>query len=265
MNCRLILALCLSIFPMIGFSQIENEDTISIGQNGTETIRLGISNDIRIPDSITPVVNMINCPISYYPTIVLLTPYRLTQSLDLHIPDMIFTPGQARLFNWNSGAITASGGTKLLPGMMQIDSGSLGIYQSVGNFTFYAGGIVNKYGYFNGLHTQYGLNGKITYRVTPRLSTTLFGDYYWGPLPQMANGMPMSPSMAGYYGRSTIGGYLDYQINEHWGVQTGVQSVQQIGTNRYQAEPIVTPYYKISKKVAIGLPVGQILYHVLKK
>ncbi len=81
----------------------------------------------------------------------------------------------------------------------------------------------------------------------------------------MANGMPMPPSMMGYYGRSTYGGYLDYRINEHWGVQTGVQTVQQVGTGKYEAEPIVTPYYKINKKVAIGLPVGQILYHVLKR
>lgn len=81
----------------------------------------------------------------------------------------------------------------------------------------------------------------------------------------MANGMPMPPLMLGYYGRSTFGGYVDYHINEHWGVQTGVQTVQQVGTNRYRAEPIVTPYYKINKKVAIGLPVGQILYHILRK
>ena len=71
--------------------------------------------------------------------------------------------------------------------------------------------------------------------------------------------------MIGYYGRSTFGGYFDFQINERWGVQTGAQTVQQVGTNRYKAEPIVTPYYRINKKVAIGLPVGQILYHILKK
>ena len=61
--------------------------------------------------------------------------------------------------------------------------------------------------------------------------------------------------MIGYYGRSTFGGYFDFQINERWGVQTGMQTVQQVGTNRYKAEPIVTPYYRINKKVAIGLPV----------
>lgn len=104
-----------------------------------------------------------------------------------------------------------------------------------------------------------------SYQFTPRLSATLFGEHYFGRPPMMANGMPMPPSMLGYYGRSKYGVSFDYQIDEHWGVETGVQTVQQVGTNKHKAEPIVTPYYKISKKVAIGLPVGQILYHILRK
>lgn len=85
-----------------------------------------------------------------------------------------------------------------------------GIYQSVGNFRFHAGGMVNKYGYINGLHTQYGLNGSISYQFTPRLSATIFSEYYFGQPPRMANGMPMPPAMIGYYGRSTFGGYFDF-------------------------------------------------------
>ena len=71
--------------------------------------------------------------------------------------------------------------------------------------------------------------------------------------------------MIGYYGHTKYGGYVDYRLNEHWGIQAGAQTVQQAGTNKYQAEPIVTPYYKLNKKVSIGLPAGQILYHILKK
>ncbi len=62
--------------------------------------------------------------------------------------------------------------------------------------------------------------------------------------------------MIGYYGQSKFGGYLDYQINERWGVQTGVQTVQQVGTNRYQAEPIVTPYLQNQQK-SIHRPAGR--------
>lgn len=257
-----LLALFLAVVPLACFSQIEVKDSISFRQNKPDSIYMKA---IVKPYSISGVKNARAYHFVYNPAIEPLSPYRFAQPLDLHIPDLHFTPGQASLFHWNSGAIVATGYTRAFPGLMQIYSGTLGFYQSAGNFTFHAGGMVNKYGYFSGMHTQYGLNSSISYQFTPKLSATLFGEYYFGQPPRMADGMPMLPLMVGCYGRSRFGGYIDYQINERWGVQTGVQTVQQVGTNRYKAEPIVTPYYKISKKVAIGLPVGQILYHVLKK
>lgn len=262
MTYRQFFTLLTLAFPMVCFSQTEINDATSIGHKPPESVSL---EPPVSPDSISGSLNTIEYHISYDPVRASLPPCRLTSPLDLTLPDFHFTPGLANLFNWNSGAIAASGGTSSSPGLMQIDNGALGIYQSAGDFTFHIGAMVNKYGYFNGLHTQYGLSASITYQFTPKLSATVFGDYYFGNPPRMANGMPLSPSMMGYYGRSNFGGYIDYQINEHWGVQTGVQTVQQVGTNKYHAEPIVTPYYKINKKVAIGLPVGQILYHLLKK
>lgn len=201
----------------------------------------------------------------YDPQIGPLLPYIPARHRNLNIPDLYFTPGQATVVSWSNGEILATGGIKDLPGMMQIESGAVGIYQSAGRFTFYGGGIANKYGYFRGLHTQYGLNGSLTYQFSPRLSTVIYGEYYFGQPPLMSNGLPMPPSMTGYYGRSKFGFTFNYNMNEHWGVEVGAQTVQQFGTNRYQAEPVVTPYYRINKKVAIGVPVGQILYHILKK
>lgn len=251
-----LLALLLTAIPLMCFPQIEVNDSISFGQNKPEGISM---EENRKPDNVSGIKHEATYYFTYAPTLNPLFQYQFAQPLDLQ-----FTSDQTGLFHWNSGEIVVSGGTRAFPGLMQIDSGALGIYQSVGNFRFHAGGMVNKYGYFNGLHTQYGLNESITYQFTPRLSATVFGDYYFGQPPIVSNGMPMPPAMIGYYVRSTFGGYLDFQINERWGVQTGVQTVQQVGTNSYKAEPIVTPYYKISKKVAIGLPVGQILYHILK-
>lgn len=77
--------------------------------------------------------------------------------------------------------------------------------------------------------------------------------------------MFLPPSIAGYYGRTSFGGYLDYQINDYWGVEAGARTVRQLDTNRFESEPIVTPYYKINKKVKIELPIAEILYHILKK
>lgn len=186
-------------------------------------------------------------------------PYNSARPLDLQIKDFYVAPGQARLARWNGGMISATGGVASFPGLMQIESGTIGIYQTLGRFTFHAGGKANKYGYLNGLNTQYGLEGDVTYNISPRLSLSVFGTYYFGSTPAMP------PAVMGYYGRTTFGGAFDYKINDYWGVKAGVQTVQQLGTRRFEAEPIATPYYKINKKVKIGLPVGQILYHILKR
>lgn len=257
-----LLAFLLMMFPITCFSQIEMRDSIPLEPNMSDGIDMEA---IVKSDSISGMGNAVSNQLVYTSVSYPFLTYKSAKSLDLRIPDLHFIPGQASLSHWNSGTIVAAGSTRAFPGLMQIDSGEIGIYQSAGDFRFYIGGMVNKYGYFNGLHTQYGLNGSISYQFSPRLSATVFGEYYFGQPPRMADGMPMSPSMTGYYGRSAFGGYFDFQINGRWGVQAGVQTVQQVGSNRYMAEPIVTPYYKISKKVSIGLPVGQILYNLMKR
>lgn len=65
-----------------------------------------------------------------------------------------------------------------------------------------------------------------------------------------------------------FGGYVDYEANENFGVEVGGQTVKQIVSNKYEIEPIVTPYIKAGsgkKKVKIGLPVGQILNSIIRK
>lgn len=193
--------------------------------------------------------------------------YYAMRSTELGLPDFGFSTGQASVFRWRGGELVAAGATVAMPGLMGLENGSLGVAQHFGNFSVYGGGIVNKYGYFRGLHTQYGLNGSVSYRFSPRLSVTGFGTYYFGRSPMMPNGLPLAPSMAGYYGVSTFGGYVDMKLNDRFGVEVGGQTVQQIGTRRYEPEPIVTPYVNVGSgktKVHIGLPVGQIIYGILR-
>ena len=136
--------------------------------------------------------------------------YRMVQPQELSVPGLSATPGQATMFSWCTGEVVATGARAVYPGLMQIDSGSIGVYQSVGSLTLYAGGIVNKYGYFRGLHTQYGLNGSITYSFSPKVSFSAFGTYYFGKPPIMGGNLPMPPAMVGYYGVSKFGGYINY-------------------------------------------------------
>ena len=140
-----LLALLLAVIPLACFSQTELNDSISFMQNKFEGVNM---EGVIKPDSLSSVKITESYYYEYAPALRPLFPYTLAQPLDLQIPDFNFTRGHASLFNWNSGAIVASGGTRSFPGLMQIDSGTLGICQSVGNFTFHAGGIVNKYVYF---------------------------------------------------------------------------------------------------------------------
>lgn len=256
------LKLLLVFIPIRCLSQIEVKDSPDIGKILPDSIQ---GEKIDEPANNSPSISSSDYYFMDNPATDGPSSYRFVPTPNLCIPRLQFTPGQTGLLHWNNGGIFASGSSAPFPGLMQIDSGTVGLHQTAGKFTFETDGVVNKYGYFNGLHTQYGLSGSITYQLLPRLSVTGFGEYYFGQLPGMSHGTPISPAMIGFYRRSSFGGYLDYRINEHWGVQTGVQTVQQVGTGRFQAEPIVTPYYRINRKVTIGLPVGQILYHLLRK
>lgn len=166
--------------------------------------------------------------------------------------------------HWGDFNVTGLLEQSYYPGLMDVSSGSLGLQYSHGRFSAYAGGVVNKYGFYRGLYTQKGITANLTYMFAPRWSATLFGTYYRGNGLRMANGMPMSPAMLGFYNVSRFGGYVDYRISEHFGVQAGAQMVQQIGPRtQYEFQPIVTPYFKVGK-IAIGLPVGQIMHGIIK-
>lgn len=189
-------------------------------------------------------------------------------SSDLKLPFWTFTPGQSIVLEWKTGSIVASGFSSIYPGVMKIDSGNIGILQQIGNLSFYIGGAANKYGYFRGLHTQYGINGSLSYKFNPHFSLTAFATYYWGKLPIMTSGLLFSPSMIGFYGASRFGGFIDYDTSEHFGLKVGGQKIEHVGIRHYEFEPIATPYLKLGnnkKKFIIEMPVGQMLYNELKK
>lgn len=182
------------------------------------------------------------------------------------IVSYMMVPGYSAPYSWNGGGLFGSAYSSNFLGLMRYDSANLGVFQTLDDFTVYAGGIANRYGnYWGGVHTQFGVEGSMAYQITPWLAANAFGTYYFGSPQKMSNGMPMTPAMAGFYGRSNFGATMDFQINEHWGVEAGARMVRQMDTNRFEAEPIATPYYKINNKVKIGLPVGQILYHLIRK
>lgn len=258
----LTFVICLAA-PLAGFAQREVPDTISLRCDSlAKSINIG---GLVKSDNLT---SYIGPTFQYAPENTPLVDNSASVPLKLNIPDFTFAPGQASIFRWTNGEFIASGGTTVYPGLMQIDSGALRVFHRFGNFDIYVGGKVNKYGFFRGIHTQYGVDGSITYNLSPTTSFTAFGAYYFGRPSMIGGGLPMPPAMVGYYDTSKFGGYVNQSLGERFGVLVGGQTVQQVYTREYRPEPIVTPYVKVGtgkKKVAIGLPVGQILHGILTR
>lgn len=180
-------------------------------------------------------------------------------------PFHVSVPTDGRIAVWNSGGLFASGAAASLPGMMGVESGSLIFVQQAGRFTFTAHADAAKYGYFGGLQTTFGFGGSVSYQFSDRVSMTLFGSYYT-PLNTGMTALhgPMTPGMQGYISIPNFGGYVDYRIGDRWGMKVGAQAYRSSMTNRIEAQPIVMPYYRLSKHTEIGLDVGGILYQLIK-
>lgn len=179
-----------------------------------------------------------------------------------------YTPGEAVPVAWQGGGVVASGSVDALHGMMAVESGRLGIAQQFGPLSLYAGGVANKYGFYRGLQTQYGLEARASYQLTPQLALVAAGSYYGNPsIPLMGPGVPLPPSMMGYYGSTQLRLTADYQINSWFGVEAGARVDRSFGSGSYMAAPVVTPYFSFgegSSKVKLGIPVGEIVYNILR-
>lgn len=178
-------------------------------------------------------------------------------TVDMRQPVGMGYGGSAAIFTFGNGGLFASMDTQSMPGLMGVESGQLSLQQQLGRWTITGYGEAVKYGYFGRLVTSYGFGGSLSYRIADNLSLTIFGNYYTSP-----GAVPAT--MAGYMRVPTFGGYVDYSINDKWGVMVGAQSYRSVMTGRREVQPIVAPYYRISKKATISVDVGGILYQVVK-
>lgn len=262
---RIILTITVAAAPLCMFAQTERTDSADVK---AATLHQH-DNNAATPDSIDFIKFAHRLPpITHDYQIDEPVMYRRYNPLELNIPELALIPAQATVASWHTGEVVATGGSLVLPGMMKIDSGSIGVFQTIGRLSFYAGAIANKYGYFRGLTTQYGINGSVSYAISSHFTATAFGTYYFGNPPSMAGNLPMPPSMAGYYGTNKAGGYVDCKASDNVGIEVGVQTVKRLDSKRYEMEPIATPYVKVGKgkkKIKIGIPAGQMIFDAIKR
>lgn len=166
--------------------------------------------------------------------------------------------GSAMIAGWNSGAVSAYGSIRTMPGLAGIEQGGLQVVQRIGNVTIGAGAFVDKYAYFGGLKRNFGFQGTVHWRINDTFSIYGFGTYY------DKRDMFISPAIAGYTGSHSYGAALRIDASEKWGMDIGAQRVYNVMSGRWETVPIARPFFKINGKEAIGIDVGGILHELLR-
>lgn len=136
------------------------------------------------------------------------------------------------------------------PNMLTVQRFDIAASYTNGAVTANVGAKVNKY-YALGLTTQYGIHGALTYRFSPSVSATIFGEYYnRNPWIYMAAFPFVNTSR--YGGFVTLNGKT---VGTHLGAERYYDSFM----HKWEMRPIVTPYIHVSKRVTIELPLGGLL------
>lgn len=153
--------------------------------------------------------------------------------------------------------LTATGAYRSYIGLMDVQSVGGGVQYSLGTMKMYGALEANRYLYYGRVVTQYGVSGQLSYSFNPNLALTVFGTYYnTNPLFSMA-AFPFVPTTS-YGGYMTVG-------NRSFYVNLGVERRFNAFEHKMETVPIITPAFKISNKVTIELPLGDLTKHLIEE
>lgn len=153
--------------------------------------------------------------------------------------------------------LTATGAYRSYIGLMDVQSVSGGVQYSLGAMTVQGALAANRYLYYGRVFTQYGVSGQLSYSFNPNLALTIFGTYYnTNPFFSMA-AFPFVPTTS-YGGYMTVG-------NRSFYVNLGVERRFNAFEHKMETVPIITPAFKISNKVTIELPLGDLVRHIVEE
>ena len=153
--------------------------------------------------------------------------------------------------------LTATGAYRSYIGLMDVQSVSGGVQYSLGGMTMQGTLAANRYLYYGRVFTQYGVSGQLSYCFNPNLALTIFGTYYnTNPFFSMA-AFPFVPTTS-YGGYMTVGSRSFY-------VNLGVERRFNAFEHKMETVPIITPAFKISNKVTIELPLGDLTKHIVEE
>lgn len=153
--------------------------------------------------------------------------------------------------------LTATGRYRSYIGLMDVQSVGGGVQYSLGAMTVQGALAANRYLYYGRVFTQYGVSGQLSYSFNPNFALTVFGTYYnTNPFFSMA-AFPFVPATS-YGGYMTVGSRSFY-------VNLGVERRFNAFEHKMETVPIITPAFKISNKVTIELPLGDLTKHIVEE
>lgn len=188
-----------------------------------------------------------------------LQPELLPATVDRQMSSKGFTEnytmqGTKPLVLWRSGGLNVRGAQDEMLGMMNLETGVVALHKDFGRLHFTATAIANKYWMpmQGSLTTQYGIGGNIGLDVSDHLSLHAFGYYY-------STSPIVGPALSPYVSTTNYGGYADIRFSDRAGSNIGIRRYLNPMSGRWTTEPIVTPYFRIGKKMRLELPVGGLL------
>lgn len=175
----------------------------------------------------------------------------------MKLPDFDFSlPTPGPLFDWKGGGAYAAMNTMWLPGMMTSRSAGLHLIETTGKFTFTAFGDLRNYSSFSGSEYSFGYGGSVSYQASEKVGLTVYGAYH-SPVRRF------TPGMTGFISMPSIGGFVDFDIGQKWGLRLGASSQRSIMDRRWHTQPIFMPYYKLND-IKIGIDFGGLLYQFIQ-
>lgn len=205
-----------------------------------------------------------------YSDILMMKALSSSELLDTQIVPLPFAIAQPLVYGYDAsrtGAtsmevsknlrLTATGAYRSYIGLMDVQSVSGGVQYSLGAMTMQGALAANRYLYYGRVFTQYGVSGQLSYCFNPNLALTVFGTYYnTNPFFSMA-AFPFVPTTS-YGGYMTVGSRSFY-------VNLGVERRFNAFEHKMETVPIITPAFKISNKVPIELPLGDLTKHIVEE
>ena len=139
----------------------------------------------------------------------------------------------------------------VLPASLVMQSASLYLRRSEGPVYMEAYVSANNY-FTRSVSHQYGVGGSLTYDLSDFASLTVFGSYY--------NSNPyFTAASLGLVSTSSYGAYVTLNKNGRVGVNLGVRRYYDPFWGRWETSPIITPRVRISSKIQMEIPVGEMV------